>query len=370
MQGISSISPAGPTRRTARFSLNWPFGQVAPGLTENSYKYRQPPPQENAMLDRADNADNSENLSDGPLLDAYSSSVADAMETVGPAVCRVETPAGRSAGLGSGVVISSDGLVVTNSHVVGQANTVKVMVPDGSTADARVLGRDPDTDIALLRANSNFSAVAELGDSKSLRRGQIAIAIGNPLGFDWTVTAGVVSALGRSMRASTGRLIDDVIQTDAALNPGNSGGPLVATNGKVIGINTAVIQGAQGIAFAVAANTARFVVSEIMRHGRVRRAFVGISADTVPLPRRAALAARLATASALRVRSMETAGPAAQAGVAVGDLILSVDGHPVTGVDDLIRLLDGESIGKKVELTVVRGARITSLVVIPIARVS
>lgn len=322
------------------------------------------------MLDRAANRNNPGTSTDEALLDAYSSSVANAVETVGPAVCRVETPAEKRSGLGSGVVISSDSLVVTNSHVIGQANTVRVIVPDGSTADARVLGRDPDTDIALLRANSNFAAVAELGDSKSLRRGQIAIAIGNPLGFDWTVTAGVVSALGRSMRASTGRLIDDVIQIDAALNPGNSGGPLVATNGKVIGINTAVIQGAQGIAFAVAANTARFVVSEIMRHGRVRRAFIGISADTVPLPRRAALAAGIAATSALRVRSLESGGPAAQAGISVGDLILAVDSHPVTGVDDLIRLLDGERIGRPVELKLVHSARISALTVTPIARVS
>lgn len=322
------------------------------------------------MLDRADNTNNPETSTDETLLDAYSSSVANAVETVGPAVCRVETPAEKRAGLGSGVVISSDGLVVTNSHVVGQANTVRVIVPDGSTAEARVLGRDPDTDIALLRADSNFGAVAELGDSKSLRRGQIAIAIGNPLGFDWTVTAGVVSALGRSMRASTGRLIDDVIQTDAALNPGNSGGPLVATNGKVIGINTAVIQGAQGIAFAVAANTARFVVSEIMRHGRVRRAFIGISADTVPLPRRTALAAGIAATSTLRVRSLEGGGPAVQAGILVGDLILAVDGHPVTGVDDLIRLLDGERIGRPVELKLIHAGRISLRTVTPIARVS
>lgn len=323
------------------------------------------------MLERAnDDRNDSSTFGDEVLLDAYSRSVADAVETVGPAVCRVETPAEKRAGLGSGVVISSDGLIVTNSHVVGQANTVRVTVPDGAVAEARVLGRDPDTDIALLRANSNFGAVADLGDSKSLRRGQVAIAIGNPLGFDWTVTTGVVSALGRSMRASTGRLIEDVIQTDAALNPGNSGGPLVSTNGKVIGINTAVIQGAQGIAFAVAANTARFVVSEIMRHGRVRRAFIGISADTVPLPRRTALAAGIAATSALRVRSLESGGPAAQAGISVGDLILAVDSHPVTGVDDLIRLLDGERIGRPVELKLVHSARISALTVTPIARVS
>jgi S1-C subfamily serine protease len=322
------------------------------------------------MLDRAENQTDLKIPADDLLLDAYSRSVADTVEMVGPAVCRIEAPVERRAGLGSGVVISSDGLVVTNSNVVGETNTVRVIVPDGSSAQARVLGRDADTDIALLRANSNFAAVAELGDSKSLRRGQIAIAIGNPLGFDWTVTTGVVSALGRSMRASTGRLIDDVIQTDAALNPGNSGGPLVATNGKVVGINTAVIRGAQGIAFAVAANTARFVISEIMRHGRVRRAFMGISADTVPLPRRIALAAGIPAASALRVRSTEIGGPAAQAGMTVGDLIISVDGHPVTGVDDLVRLLDGERIGRRVELKIVRATRISPLMVTPIARVS
>ncbi len=305
---------------------------------------------------------------DDVLLDAYSRAVTAAVEDVGPAVCRIETPPEGRAGVGSGFVISPDGLVVTNSHVVGQAGSVRVIVPDGSAAEARVLGRDPDTDIALLRANSNFNAVARLGDSKTLRRGQIAIAIGNPLGFEWTVTAGVISALGRSMRASTGRLIDDVIQTDAALNPGNSGGPLVATNGDVIGINTAVIRGAQGIAFAVAANTARFVVSEIMRHGRVRRAFIGISADTAPLPRRAALAAGITAASALRVRSVETGGPAALAGVIAGDIIVSVDGNPVTGVDDLIRLLDGERIGRDVELRIVRSTTTATVKVVPIAR--
>jgi S1-C subfamily serine protease len=320
------------------------------------------------MLDRAN--DKTEIPADDLLLDAYSRSVADAVEVVGPAVCRVETPAEGRAGLGSGVVISTDGLVITNSHVVGQANTVRIIVPEGSAVEARVLGRDPDTDIALLRANSNFTAVAELGDSKALRRGQIAIAIGNPLGFDWTVTTGVVSALGRSMRASTGRLIDDVIQTDAALNPGNSGGPLVATNGKVVGINTAVIRGAQGIAFAVAANTARFVVTEITRHGRVRRSFVGISADTVALPRRTALAAGMAATTALRVRGVETGGPAATAGITAGDIIVAVDGHPVTGVDDLIRLLDGERIGRPVELKIVSATRISILSVTPIARVS
>ncbi len=303
------------------------------------------------------------------LLDAYSHAVSRAVEAVGPAVCRIEAGiGGRRGGLGSGVVIAADGLVVTNAHVVGEARSVRSVAPDGTAAEARVLGRDPDTDIALLRADTNFAAVAELGDSKLLSRGQIAIAIGNPLGFDWTVTTGVVSALGRSMRSATGRLIDDVIQTDAALNPGNSGGPLVATDGKVIGINTAVIRGAQGIAFAVAANTARFVISEILQHGRVRRAYIGIAADTVALPRRAALAAGVAAATTLRVRSVEAGTPAALAGIAAGDLVLAVDGHAVTGVDDLLRLLDGSRIGRSVALTLVRGGRLTTAEITPAAR--
>src|SRR5881398_1015220 len=201
--------------------------------------------------------------SDDALLDAYSASVADAVDRIGPAVCRIERIG--AGGHGSGFVIAQDGLVVTNFHVVGDARAVRVTTPDGAAREGRVLGRDPDTDIALVRADGNFIDVAPLGDSKRLRRGQIAIAIGNPLGFEWTVTASVVSALGRSMRASTGRLIDDVIQTDAALNPGNSGGPLVSSAGEVIGVNTAMIHGAQGIAFAVASNTANFVISEIIR---------------------------------------------------------------------------------------------------------
>ncbi|MGN6471233.1 MAG: S1C family serine protease [Rhizobiaceae bacterium] len=305
---------------------------------------------------------------DPALLDAYSLSVAGAVDRVGPAVCRIESLAGRRGGLGSGVVISSDGLIVTNSHVVGAAAKVRVSVPEGGTAEARVLGRDPDTDLALVRADTNFAATATLGDSKRLRRGQIAIAIGNPLGFEWTVTAGVVSALGRSMRSETGRLIDDVIQTDAALNPGNSGGPLVSTAGEVIGINTAVIRGAQGIAFAVAANTARYVVAEIVRHGRVRRAYIGVSADTVALPRRAALAAGVASATAVRLRTVEPGGPAAAAGLVSGDIVAAVDGVAVAGIDDLIRLLDAERIGRAVPLQVVRRGSVETIGIVPAVR--
>lgn len=305
--------------------------------------------------------------SDTALLDAYSRSVADAVDQVGPAVARIEHVGGR-AGHGSGFVISPDGLIVTNSHVVADARTVRVMTPDGSSAEGRVLGSDPDTDIALVRADGPFPVAARLGDSKSLRRGQIAIAIGNPLGFEWTVTAGVVSALGRSMRSSTGRLIDDVVQTDAALNPGNSGGPLVTSSGEVIGVNTAIILGAQGIAFAVASNTASHVVSEIIRHGRVRRAFIGISADTVVLPRRAALATQVVSNTAVRLRKVEPEGPAARAGLKEGDVIVAIDGRAVTGVDDLIRRLTGDRIGQPLVITAIRRSAVETFTITPLIR--
>jgi S1-C subfamily serine protease len=231
-----------------------------------------------------------------------------------------------------------------------------------------VLGRDPDTDIALVRADGHFADIAPLGDSRRLRRGQIAIAIGNPLGFEWTVTTGVVSALGRSMRASTGRLIDDVIQTDAALNPGNSGGPLVSSAGEVIGVNTAVIRGAQGIAFAVASNTASFVISEIIRYSRVRRAFIGVSADTVALPRRAALLSQVTSRTAVRLRSIEADGPAAKAGLREGDIVTAIDGHAIAGVDDLVRMLTAERIDRETVFTMVGRSGVRQLTVTPSSR--
>jgi len=307
---------------------------------------------------------------DQALLDAYSITVADAVDRIGPAVCRIEQAADgkRAAGHGSGFVIAPDGLVVTNHHVVGDARIVRVAMPDGTAGEGRVLGRDPDTDIALVRADGHFPHVAPLGDSSRLRRGQIAVAIGNPLGFEWTVTAGVVSALGRSMRAGNGRLIDDVVQTDAALNPGNSGGPLVSSAGEVIGVNTAVIRGAQGIAFAIAANTASFVISEIIRFGRVRRAFIGVSADTVALPRRAALTAQVASGTAARLRSIEPASPAASAGLKEGDVIVAIDGRAVAGIDDLVRLLDAGRIGRETTCTVLRRSGIIRIALTPLAR--
>ncbi|NLR97810.1 trypsin-like serine protease [Rhizobium sp. P38BS-XIX] len=289
--------------------------------------------------------------SDSGLLDAYSQSVSSAVDTVGPAVSRIERLGGRT-GHGSGFAISPDGLVVTNNHVVDDAKTVKIKTPEGATVEGRVLGRDPDTDLALIRANDWPGAWARLGDSKTLKRGHIAIAIGNPLGFEWTVTAGIVSALGRSMRAASGRLLEDIIQTDAALNPGNSGGPLVSSGGEVIGVNTAVIQGAQSIAFSVASNTAKHVVSEILRFGHVRRAYIGIAADTVELHRRIALEAGVTHATAVRLRRVEKDSPAEKAGLAEGDYLLAIDGQAVSGIDDVVRLLDGDKIDTDIEVLI------------------
>src|SRR5215204_2645573 len=243
---------------------------------------------------------------DPELLDAYSDAVTWVVDQVGPAVVRVEPhgPHGRG-GIGSGVIISPDGLVLTNSHVVHGSPDVQLLLSDGRTTKARVVGNDPDADLALLRAESDGLPFAKLGNSKNLKRGQIAIAIGNPLGFESTVTAGIVSALGRSLRSRTGRMIEDVIQTDAALNPGNSGGPLVSTRGEVIGINTA-----------------DFVVSELIRHGRVRRGFIGVSAQTTTVARRFALAAGISNASGAMITTIAPASPAEQAGLGTGDIVV------------------------------------------------
>jgi S1-C subfamily serine protease len=304
---------------------------------------------------------------DQALLDAYSRAVIDVVDRVGAAVVRLDVKARDRAhgGTGSGVVVAPDGLVLTNSHVVGGAARVEVTTVEGRSLGARVVGDDPDTDLALVRLDAPVTLPsAMLGNSKWLRRGQLVIAIGNPLGFESTVTTGVVSALGRSLRARSGRLIDDVIQTDAALNPGNSGGPLVSSRGEVVGINTAVIMGAQGICFAVASNTANFVLGELVRHGRVRRAYIGIAAQQLTLSRRRRHAAGLAQESAVMVASVEAGSPAERAGVRTGDIILALDGSAVTGADDLVRLLAGEKIGRTVAIDTLRngGRHILSLV--------
>jgi S1-C subfamily serine protease len=313
-------------------------------------------------------------VNDQPLLDAYSNAVIDVTERVGPAVVRVETgpKAGNArerGGLGSGIAISPDGLVLTNSHVVGSAREIRLRDIEGFVTDAQVLGVDPDTDLALLRANGvRELRHAALGNSKRLRRGQLVVAIGNPLGFESTVTAGVVSALGRSIRSVSGRTIEDVIQTDAALNPGNSGGALVSSNAEVIGINTAIINGAQGICFAVASNTAQFVLSEIIRHGYVRRAYIGVSGQTAPVPRRHAVAAGVENKMGALLMNIEPDGPAAQAGLLPGDVVIRLDGVDINGVDDLIRVLDRDRIGKTLQMDVLRLGRLRGIEIHPIER--
>jgi S1-C subfamily serine protease len=312
--------------------------------------------------------------SDQALLDAYSNAVIGVTERVGPAVVRVETgstaPGARGrGGMGSGIVISPDGLVLTNSHVVGSSKQIRLRDIEGIVTDARVLGVDPDTDLALLRADGvRDLRYALLGNSKTLRRGQLVVAIGNPLGFESTVTAGVVSALGRSIRSVSGRTIEDVIQTDAALNPGNSGGPLVSSSAEVIGINTAIISGAQGICFAVASNTAQFVLSEIIRHGYVRRAYIGVSGQTAPIPRRHAVVAGVENKMGALLAQIEPDSPAARAGLLPGDVVIKLDGVDVNGVDDLIRVLDRDRIDRTLAMDVLRMGRLRAVDIHPIER--
>jgi S1-C subfamily serine protease len=298
---------------------------------------------------------------DTQLLDSYSEAVVRTVETASPAVVKID--AGR--GGGSGFVFTPDGLLLTNSHVVAQAAHVTVTLADGRSLRGDVVGDDPHTDLAVVRVDGGSLPTLPFGDSRAVRVGQIAIAIGNPFGFQCTVTTGVVSALGRSLRARSGRLIDDVIQTDAALNPGNSGGPLVTTRGEAIGVNTATIMPAQGLCFAIASNTARFVVSRLIRDGRIRRSYIGVGGQNVPVPRRLVVAHRLASPSGVLVVSIEPASPGEQSGLRDGDLIVSFDGRPVGGVDDLHRLLTGERIGAAASLVVVRGVELRTLTIVP-----
>ena len=314
-------------------------------------------------------------VSDEEVLDAYSTAVTGAAEKAGAAVVSVEVRQrvvrrGRAArevpGHGSGFVFTPDGFILTNSHVVHDATRIDAAFADGTRLRAELVGDDPDTDLAVIRTDPHSAVAAELGDSGRLRVGQLVVAIGNPLGFESTVTAGVVSALGRSFRAVTGRLIDDVIQTDAALNPGNSGGPLVDAHGRVVGVNTAVILPAQGICFAVGINTAKFVAGHLIRHGRIRRGRIGVAGQNVPLLRLARRAHGLDAKSGVLVTGVESKSPAEGAGVKAGDIIVGFDGQPVAGIDDLHRLLSADRIGTPTTLVVLRGAERLEL---PIASV-
>jgi S1-C subfamily serine protease len=301
---------------------------------------------------------------DGGLLDAYSEAVVRTVETVAPAVVRIEADRGE----GSGVIFTPDGLVVTNDHVVARALRIQVTLPDGRTRAADCIGRDADTDLAVVRIGAGEGQAlpwARFGDSRAVRVGQVAVAIGNPYGFHHSVTAGVVSARGRTLRAQSGRLMDDIIQTDAALNPGNSGGPLVTTRGEVIGINTAMIRGGQGLCFAIASNTARFVAARLIRDGRIRRGYIGVAGENITVPRALARAHGLAITSAVRVASIEPDSPAATAGVKVGDLVFAFAGSAVAGVDDLHRLLTGDLIGHPSMMSIVRAAERRQLVIVP-----
>ncbi len=302
---------------------------------------------------------------DGNLLDAYSRAVVSAAEQVSPAVVKIDvkrriTQRGNAhevSGSGSGFVFTPDGLILTNSHVAGGASRIEVSLADGQSFDADLVGDDPHTDLAVIRISGNKLPTASLGQSREVRVGQLAIAIGNPFGFECTVTAGVVSALGRSLRAQSGRLIDDVIQTDAALTPGNSGGPLVSSHGEVIGVNTAIIAAAQGICFATAIDTAKVVVGQLLQHGRVRRAYLGVAGQNVSLPRRVVRYFDLPVESAVRVASVEAGSPAAAAGIEEGDLLVGWDAKPVAGIDDLHRLLGTDCLGRSVEIALIRRSR-------------
>jgi S1-C subfamily serine protease len=289
-------------------------------------------------------------------LDPYSRMLSDAVEAVSPSVVRIDVRRGAErAGSGSGVIVSPDGLLLTNSHVVHGARRVEASTMEGRALSARVLGDDPDTDLALLRIDESAALpAARLSDSTRLKRGQLVLAIGNPLGLEASVTVGVISALGRSLAARTGRQIEDVIQTDAALNPGNSGGPLITTAGEVVGVNTAIIRAAQGICFAVSSNTAEFVMSEILQHGRVRRGHIGVAAATVSVPRRIALRLGIGQELGASIISIEPDGPAWEAGLMTRDIILSVDNKTVSGANDLIRFLGPGVIGRVVAFDVLR----------------
>jgi S1-C subfamily serine protease len=312
---------------------------------------------------------------DDALLDAYSRAVTGAVERISPSVVNIEvhTSAGQTRsgaqrerrGGGSGFVFTPDGLILTNSHVVHDAKRIEVTLTDGRRMPAIAIGDDPASDLAVVRVDEPGLTAAALGDSQQLRVGQLVVAIGAPYGFQSTVTTGVVSALGRSLRSYSGRLIDDVIQTDAALNPGNSGGPLVDSAGRVVGVNTATILPAQGICFAIGINTAKFVASRLLRDGRIRRSYIGVSAQTVPVHRRIVRFYDLTKESGALVLSVEEKSPAARAGVREGDVIVALEGHAVAGVDDLHRVLTDVRVGVNSSLTLLRHTEKIEVKIVP-----
>jgi len=330
---------------------------------------------ENGQTPIADVADSKQGED---LMDAYSRAVITAAEKVSPSVVYIEvhqlTKGKRGSnqrvpqearGSGSGFIFTPDGFILTNSHVVHGVTKIEVTLSDGRTCQADLIGDDPDTDLAVIRINAPNLVPAHLGEAQKISVGQLVIAIGNPYGFQYTVTAGVVSALGRSLRAQSGRLMDDVIQTDAALNPGNSGGPLVNSRGEVIGVNTAMILPAQGICFATSIDTAKFVASRLIRDGKVSRSYIGLAGQNVPLPRRIVRYYNLAVESGILVVSYDENSPAKQAGVLEGDLIVGFCDHPIGGIDDLHKLLTEERIGRKSSLVVIRRTEKLTLEVVP-----
>jgi S1-C subfamily serine protease len=312
-------------------------------------------------------------LDDSALLDAYSRTVVSAVTRVAPAVVNIDVTqrvnvrrgAGEISGNGSGFIITPDGFILTNSHVVHAANSITVNLPDGREYPAQLTGDDPDTDLAVIRIDAPQLTHVRLADSESLRVGQLVIAIGNPLGFQASVTAGVISALGRSMHAQSGRLIDNIIQTDAALNPGNSGGPLVNSAGEVVGVNTAMIRPAQGICFAIASNTAKLVAGWLIRDGRIRRGYIGVAGQNVPIHRRIVRFYGLPLETGVLAVSVEEKSPAKRAGLREGDLIVAFNGQPIGSVHDLHKVLVGEQIGVGASLTVIRHTEKLELPILP-----
>ncbi len=313
-------------------------------------------------------------MTDEQVLDAYSQAVTSVAEHVSPAVVNIEVQRQQGnpsrsdprlapdvRGNGSGFLFTPDGFIVTNSHVVHGAAQLMVTLADGRREDAELIGDDPDTDVAVVRIHAPHLVPARLGDSQSIRVGQLVVAIGNPYGFQCTVTAGVVSALGRSLRSQSGRLIDNVIQTDAALNPGNSGGPLVTSRGEVIGVNTAVILPAQGLCFAIGINTATFVAGRLIKDGRIKRGSIGVAGQNVSLGRYLVRRHTLAVPGGMLVLSVEPHSPAQRAGVHPGDVLVGYAGHPVAGIDDLHCLLVEEQVGRAAPLMVLRGGEILTL---------